>query len=89
MDQESGVDPRAEGKHPSRYIQRNTVNIYSQKLDEAWINIFHDQQRGQKVLTELPVGHPRFSLAIGFKREGVYEERSSPHELDIVIAGVF
>ncbi len=69
-------------------IERNTVNIAAQQLVEPDVDMGHERQRRQEMLTELSIGDPGITRLSDLEGQGIDQHRPAFQELDVVGAGV-
>ena len=68
--------------------ERLALGELAQQCRESYVAVGHEREGREKVLAELPVGHPGFTFAVGGEGQGVDEHRPATVELDVVGAGV-
>ena len=85
-------DPRSESQasrqQATRKIERHAIEMHAAQLTERRIDVCDECQRGEEMLAELPVCHPRLIGRQEAERQGVDEHRPSPDELNVVGTGV-
>ena len=80
--------PGTAWKERGHQVQGQAVEVLSQQEPEPHVAVGHQRERGEEVLAELPVRHPRPALHEVFERERVDQDRAPAVELHVVRGGV-
>ena len=86
--QQAEVEPGPPRQQVTGEIQRHPVGVRAQQARETDVALGDERQRGQEVLAELAIGHPRRAVLERLERQRVDEDRPAGPELDVVGGGV-
>src|SRR5687768_6320413 len=75
--------PRATRQELRREVQWNAVEVDTREIPQADVDQRLQGERGEKVLAELAVCHPRLPFLEALEREGVDEHGRGPTKLDV------
>ena len=85
---QAGAEARAARQQARGQVEGHAVDVDAQQLRQAHVDLRHQRQRRQEVLTELAVGGPGPLLDQPLEGQRVDQDRTRPAELDVVGAGI-
>jgi hypothetical protein len=92
MEMDVREEPQVESCAPRqelrREVERDPVGIGPQQVRQTDVAAGDQRERGEEVLAELPICHPRLALDIRLERERIDHHGAGVAELDVVRRGV-